>query len=179
VAENPGFISTPEIGQAQKDWLVKTLQAIQKGRQKGARKALIIAVHHPPITGSGGHASSVEMLTDIDDACNKGGIMPDAVLAAHAHNYQRFTRSVTFNAKKLQIPFIVCGSGGRGLTKIAKADGKTNGDHVFNKSLMDYGYLVISVTSKLLTIIFNQVDNTGNKKLFDKVTVDLTTNTVK
>lgn len=179
IAENPGFISTPEIGQKQKDWLVKTLASIQKERQNGNSKALIIAVHHPPVTGSGGHGSSVEMQADIDDACNNSNIMPDAVLAAHAHNYQRFTRFTTFKGKKLQIPFIVCGSGGRGITKVAKADGKKIGEYVFNASLMDYGYLLISCSQKSLIIQFNQVNNMGNKKNYDKITIDLKTNTVK
>ena len=179
VAENPGFISTTEIGQTQKDWLVKTLADIQKERQKGNNKALIIAVHHPPITGGVGHGSSTEMLADINDACNKSGIMPNAVLAAHAHNYQRFTRSVLFNGKKLQIPFVVCGSGGHGLTKVAAADKKKNGEYTFDKSLMAYGHLIISVTQKILTIQFNQVDSGGKKKFYDKVTVDLKNNTLK
>ena len=179
VAENPGYISTPDIGQAQKDWLVKTLAAIQKDRQNSSRKALIFAVHHPPFAGGGGHGSSTEMLADIDDACNKGGIMPDAVLAAHAHNYQRFTRLITFNKKKLQIPFIVCGSGGRGITTVVKADGKNKGDHIFNISLMAYGYLLITATPKVLTLEFYQVDSTGKKKIFDTVTVDLNANTIK
>lgn len=179
VAENPGFIATPEIGQVQKNWLIKTLTAIQADRQKGNRKALIIAVHHPPLAGSGGHSASTEMLADIDDACNRSGVMPDAVFAAHAHNYQRFTRTVSFKGKELQIPFIVCGSGGRGLTQVTKADGKKNGDHVFNKSLVDYGYLQVIVKPKTLIIQFNQVENTGKKKLFDMVTVDLKSGTAK
>ena len=151
VAENPGYISTPDIGHAQKDWLTSTLSVIKKEQQNGNKKALIFAVHHPPLAGTGGHSASTEMLADLDDSCNKSGVMPDAVLAAHAHNYQRFTRQITFNNKKLQIPFVVCGSGGRGLVTVTKADGKLNGDHIFNKSLMDYGYLLISVTAKLLT----------------------------
>jgi hypothetical protein len=179
VAENPGYISGPDIGSAQKDWLVTTLGSIQNSRKKGVSKALIIAVHHPPIAAAGGHSSSTEMLADIDDACNKAGIMPDAVLAAHAHNYQRFTRTVSFQTKKMQVPFIVCGSGGRGIVSVAKADGKPNGDHVYNKSLMDYGYLLITVTPKLLTIQFNQVDKNGGKKIFDTVTVDLNAHTAK
>jgi hypothetical protein len=36
------------------------------------------------------------MLADIGDACKKAGVEPDAVLAAHAHNYQRFTGKVSF-----------------------------------------------------------------------------------
>lgn len=179
VAENPGYISAPQIGTTQKDWLLRTLSLIQASRKNGPRKSLAIAVHHPPIAAAGGHSSSTEMLADIDDACNKAGIMPDVLLAAHAHNYQRFTRMVTFNKNKMQIPFIVCGSGGRGIVSVAKADGKLNGDHVFNKSLMDYGYLLITASPKELLIQFFQVDSAGKKKLFDKVTVDLQNSTAK
>ena len=32
------------------------------------------------------------MLGQIDKACNDAGVWPHAVLSAHAHNYQRFTR---------------------------------------------------------------------------------------
>lgn len=179
VAENPGYISTPEIGDSQKKWLVKTLTDINKNRQQGKSKALIIAVHHPPISGGGGHGSSTEMLGDIDDACNKAGVMPDAVLAAHAHNYQRFTRYVSFNGKNLEIPFVVCGAGGRGKTKVSKADKKKNGDHVFEKSMMTYGFLTVTASEKTLAITFNEVDDAGKKKVSDKVTVNLKTNTVK
>ena len=63
--------------------------------------------------------------------------MPDAAIPAHAHNYLRCTLLITFNKKKRPIPFIVCGAGGRGITTVAKADGKSNGDHVCNKPLMD------------------------------------------
>ena len=173
IAENPGYISGPTIGNKQKDWLVKTLTTIQGGRKNGNQKALLITVHHPPMSGAGGHGSSVEMLADIDDACNKAVIMPDAVLAAHAHNYQRFTRFMTFNGKPMEIPFVVCGTGGRGLSPVVNADGKKIGDRRFDKSLIDYGYLTLTVTVSLLTIQFNQVDPAGNKKLFDQVVVDL------
>jgi hypothetical protein len=179
MAENPGFISGAVPGQKQKNWLVKTLTAIQAERKKGNRKALVIAVHHPPISGGGGHASSTDMLNDIDDACNKSGIMPDAILAAHAHNLQRFTRFMNFGGKDIEIPFIIAGTVGRGLSGVPKATGARTGDHTFEKSLSDYGYLIVTVTEKLLTLQFNRVDNTGKKTVFDKVIVDLKTNKLK
>ena len=67
----------------------------------------------------------------------------------------------------------------RGITKVAKADGKKIGEYVFNASLMDYGYLLISCSQKSLIIQFNQVNNMGNKKNYDKITIDLKTNTIK
>jgi hypothetical protein len=52
------------------------------------------------------------MLADIDDACTKGGLMPDVFLAAHAHSYQRYTRRITFQGQAMEIPYLVVGTGG-------------------------------------------------------------------
>ena len=175
IGEGPGFISAQEIGHKQKDWLVKTLADVNKKRKQGARKALVIAVHHPPFS-FGGHSGSAEMLQDIDDACNKSGIMPDAVLAAHAHNYQRYTRFLSFQGRSLEIPFIIAGSGGRGLGPVPQADGHRTGDHTFERSLMGYGYLTVTATVQQLRIGFTHVDK-EKKAPFDKIiTVNLKTN---
>ena len=180
IAENPGYLQGNDIGDAQKKWLTKTLAAIKKKRDNGDNKALIIAVHHPPIS-KGNHSSSTEMLADIDDSCNKSGIMPDAVLAAHAHSYQRFTRFITFNGNKMEIPFIVAGSGGRGLSPhLTKATGAKEGDHTYDKSLKGFGYLTVNVTATTLKFDFFEVDkDTGKKKLFDKISVNLKTHKVQ
>ena len=79
--------------------------------------AVIIAVHHPPFTGGSVHGGSPRMLTDIDSACKKAGVWPHAVLSGHAHNYQRFTRTVN----NLQIPYVVAGCGGH--TPLSKMRG--------------------------------------------------------
>ena len=176
VAENPGFIQAPEIGQKQFDWLVKTLTALKKQRDAGVRKALFIAVHHPPFS-HGSHSSSTDMLADIDRACHTSGIMPDVVLAAHAHSYQRYTRTLTFGGKTLNIPFLVVGSGGRGLTQVMAATGQRIGDHSYDKSLFGFGYLTIAVTATQVTLSFFQVQN-EKKTLFDKITLDLKTHLI-
>jgi hypothetical protein len=169
IAEGPGYISGTKTGNVQKKWLDKTLKDLKKERDNGTKKALIIAVHHPPLS-RGGHAGSNDMLSDIDDSCAKAGIWPDAVLAAHAHNYQRFTR----NKNNRQVPFIVAGTGGRGITNISSANGATTGDHSYDVSLKDYGYLMVEVSEKTLLITFIRVDhNDGTKRPFDKVKLDL------
>src|SRR6516225_265644 len=81
-AENPGFLSGAIPGQAQMQWLVKTLKGLQQQRMQGTRKALIMATHHPPFT-AGGHSPSTEMLTEIDTACQQAKIMPDLFLSGH------------------------------------------------------------------------------------------------
>lgn len=177
MAENPGYISGKSIGTKQKDWLVSTLKKLKVGRTKGQSKALIIAVHHPPIS-HGGHGSSTDMLADIDDACHQAHIMPDMVLAAHAHNYQRFTRSVSFEGKEMQIPFVVAGTGGRGLSNVPKPDGVHTGDYTFDKSYLGYGYTLLSVSAQQLVLEFHTVDSSGTK-LLETVTVDLKTSQTK
>jgi 3',5'-cyclic AMP phosphodiesterase CpdA len=178
IGEGPGFISGTTIGQKQKNWLVQTLTAIRKLRDKGTRKALLIAVHHPPFS-NGGHSSSSVMLADIDDALKQAGIQPDGVLAGHSHNYQRFTRRVSFNNENWQIPYYVIGTGGRGVIPLETATGQVVGDHSYESSLMGYGYLTVTATLNNLQFAFTQVDNTGARMPFDKViTVDLITHKI-
>lgn len=179
IGEGPGFINVPTVGGLkQTDWLKKILTAIQKQRTGGQRKALLIAVHHPPFS-QGGHSGSSAMLQDIDKCCTQSGIMPDMVLAAHAHNYQRFTRYMNFGGKNMQIPFYVAGCGGRGLVAVSQATGKRQGDNSFDSSLMGYGYLTITASPKQLSALFTQVDAQGARSQFDKkIVVDLNTSQI-
>jgi len=178
VAENPGFLSAPSIGTKQTDWFGRTLSAIAAARQTGTRKALFFAVHHPPFS-DGSHTSSTDMLAEIDRICQASGIMPDVVLAAHSHDYQAYTRYVTFRSREIQIPFLVAGGGGRGLSPhVARATGARTGDHSLDKSLRGYGYLKVKVTSSTVTLTFNQVASGGKVAQFDQVNLDLATNKV-
>lgn len=178
VAEGPGYIASPLIGDKQKTWLRQSLTRIKAARTATSRKALILAVHHPPLS-NGSHSSSTDMLADIDDACNQSGIMPDVVLAAHSHDYQAYTRYVTLGGKKMEIPFIVAGGGGRGLSPhVAKATGKKVGDRSYDKSLRGYGYLKIAVTNAQVSIDFFEVLSGGSAKLYDSLRVVLATNKV-
>lgn len=177
MAENPGFLSAPKIGTKQTDWLSKTLTQIATARKKGTQKALFLAVHHPPFSG-GTHSSSTEMLAQIDEICLKSGIMPDVVLAAHAHDYQAYTRFVTFHSKQMEIPFLVVGSGGRGLgTSVPKPFPRT-GDHSLDKSLKGYGYLKVKVDSASVVLTFYQVAQGGKVSQFDQIKLDLATSKV-
>lgn len=154
-AENPGFISGPAIGTKQKEWLVSTLQQLKASRNKGTRKALLFATHHPPYS-SGGHSGSSEMLKDIDDACAKAGIMPDAFFSGHAHSIQHYTRFA--KGKALEIPFIISGCGGHGDQKVGPATGPTNGDHSYDFGYQGWGYTKVEVTPVSMTITSYGVD---------------------
>jgi len=183
MAESPGYIVGPNNDQTQKTWLQKTLAKIASGRS-ATRKALLIVVHHPPFSTSG-HNSSPGMLQDIDDCCAANHIMPDAVLSAHAHNYQRYTRYITFEGKPMQIPFPVVGTGGRAVQKVLPATGAKTQDtylnsyHTYDKAVSDYGYMTVTVTPTQLKLVFTTVENkTQVKKVFDTMVVNLATNKV-
>lgn len=179
VADGPGFISdNKKIGTTQKTWFTETLTAIAAQRKRGTRKALIVVVHHPPFSG-GGHAPSVDMLADIDDSCKTAGIMPDAVLSGHSHNYQRFTRHYPFKGVKMQIPYYVVGCSGHGIQRVGHADGTLNGDHTFDSSLQGYGYLTVTVDKSKITLKFVEVLKDGTKQPYDKtIVVDLGTSQI-
>lgn len=73
-----------------------------------ADRALLVTMHHPIYSGDDHHSGSAYMGTVLDEAIHRAGRVPDAVLAGHVHNYQRFTR--TLNNR--QVPYIVAGAGG-------------------------------------------------------------------
>jgi hypothetical protein len=170
-AENPGFISGTKPGQKQKQWLVKTLKALKVTRDKGTRKALLFATHHPPYS-SGGHSGSTVMLADIDDACKQAGIWPDAFFSGHAHSIQRYTRSVQVGAKTLKIPYIVSGCGGHGGQQVPKAGSAPGSNPSFDFSYKGWGYTKANVTEKNLTITSYGVDSDSIKQV-DNVTINL------
>lgn len=162
-AENPGFISGDKPGPHQKEWLVTTLKSIKAARDKGARKALFFATHHPPYS-SGGHSGSTQMLADIDDACKQAGIMPDAFFSGHAHSIQRYTRSTQLNGKKLTIPYIVTGCAGHGGQKITIPKTAAVGDSKYEFGYEGWGYTIAQVTAKTVTITSYGVDPKGKGK---------------
>lgn len=174
IAEGQGFIADKSIGQSQKQWLVKALASVKKDRDSGKGKALIIAVHHPPFS-NGGHEPSTAMLNDIDDACTKANIYPDALMAAHAHSYQAYTRFIN----GMEIPFTVNGCGGRGLQPPKPADGTQIGEVRYDKSYNGYGFQTITATKNELTLEFYSVDETSNRQLLHKIVVDLKTHKLK
>jgi hypothetical protein len=123
------------------------------------------------------------MQSQIDAVCDAVGVRPHAHLAAHAHNYQRFTRT---RADGTQTPFVVCGNIGHGLQKlgatlrapqIVQAKGP-NADQIVleNYDDLDFGYLRIVVTASQLRIEYHPASDGAQAKTPDDfVTVDLAT----
>ena len=205
--EDPGVISNedgkwPVVKNDQLDFLSAQLKRIKKENYKGA---VLLAVHHPPYTympppkkGAGGnHSPSVVMLSQIDEVCLKEGIYPHAVLSAHAHNYQRFSRTMQFAGREIDVPFIVCGDGGHNVNPLVRAKKGEPAQEPHPGSRVDYmewkkaaitakelwlekyndtnyGYLRIHVDEKELAIGFHQVGaSTLAQSRYDMVTLNL------
>jgi hypothetical protein len=194
--EDPGVISDqdgtyPSLTGDQLSYLKAALQRIKKEKFAGA---VLIAVHHPPyvaITRSpkintGRHGGSPLMLKDIDTACENTGVWPHAVLSGHAHNYQRFTRTLDGR----ETPFVVAGNGGHAIQRLTSRGMSTlrtpavqaplsNGDDqvVFeNYDDSDYGYLRLIANQEQLRIEYHpESDGDAAKTPDDSVTVDLAT----
>ena len=155
----------------QKDFLKEKLVAIAAERAAGQRRGLLLAVHHPAYSG-GGHVGSRDMQDDIDAACVEARVMPDLVLSAHSHNYQRFTRRIQFAGEDWRIPYIVAGGGGRGITQVAAPTGTTVGDVRFEQKDNGFGYVIVRAKAATLGLEYFSVDR-QTVAARDSVTVDL------
>jgi hypothetical protein len=142
------------------------------------------------------------MLQQIDTICKAQGVYPHAVLSGHAHNYQRFTRTMRFGSKEIDVPFIICGDGGHNVNKLVQGKGGQAAQEpqfgvevdymeppqpaVQAKSLVlnhyddtNYGYLRITVDKTRLQIGFHQVGKASiSQSRVDMVSVDLASGTV-
>ncbi|HZZ38288.1 MAG TPA: metallophosphoesterase [Acidobacteriaceae bacterium] len=182
VLEDPGVISDQNgtystLDQRQIAFLTAALKRVQSEKFTGA---VLIAVHHPPFTGGTVHGGSPQMLADIDSACQAAGLWPHAVLAGHAHNYQRYTRTIN----GLSIPFLVAGCGGH--SPLSPMRGTYRTPYKIDDTLTlesydgtDYGYLRITVNATTLIIEFHPEHDGGTTKTPDDVvTVTLATHTI-
>jgi hypothetical protein len=177
--DTQGVISGKVVGNAQLTFLQQQLQAAAQQRKSGNQFALIVAVHHPPFTGSTNHTPSSNVLSDLDSVCKTANIQPDIVLSGHAHLYERFTRYLG----STQIPFIVAGMGGYFNLSKTKAPAKLpviTKDAKGNKLTLDatnnedFGFLRLSVSATTLKCAFVTVDvSSGATAVGDSFTLDL------
>lgn len=137
------------------------------------QRAVILALHHPPLSADAKHGGSSGIIKDLDTCCKAANLWPDMVLSGHAHLYQRFTRVVN-NGQ--QTPYIVSGSGGYAATKpktVPKSVPITSGDHTLEiVPIVDFGYLTIQTDGKTITATFKTSDSTGVHTR-DSVTIDI------
>lgn len=167
--ESVGVLGNAQIGEDQVTFLTAQLKAALAARQADPQnknpQALIIAVHHPPFTGSSQHFPSASMLAQIDTCCQQAGIWPDMVISGHAHLYERYTRTMKSDGR--QIPYVVAGNGGYyNLSKIkltaggakpvagqhTEPDGQGNTITLDQYNETDWGFLRISVSATTILV---------------------------
>ncbi len=186
VLEDPGVISTeggarPALNDSQITFLEA---AFTRCRTEKFAGAVIVAVHHPPYTGGSTHGGSPRMLQDLDTASKNAGFWPHAVFSGHAHNYQRFTRTLNPGTSgATNIAYIVAGNGGHGLNRMRPMPGgPIRVPMVIDPTLTfenyddtHYGFLRLTADPLTLRIEYHQAG--GMATPFDVVQVDLQTRT--
>lgn len=178
VLEGPGVLSSQgahfPLVDDQVQFLTSELTRLKPDRKAG-RRAVVLALHHPPLSADARHGGSTGAQADIDKACQTAGLWPDLVLSGHAHLYQRFTRVL---ASGQETPYIVSGSGGFAATTPRQqlpAVCQMVGDHRLELDpIIDFGYLTVTTDAKTLTVVFKTSDNTGVHQR-DSVSLDLGT----
>ena len=182
--EDPGVIADNNIGSSQINFLRAALQRVKAEKYAGA---LLFAHHHPPYAIGGQHSSSTQMRQQMDAVCAEVGVWPHAILAGHAHSYQRFTR---LRADGTEIPYMTSGNGGHNVQKLQTVNGvalrtpqvfltKTSTDDAVtfeNYDDVNYGYLRLIVDPQQLRIEYHPASDTAQAKTpDDSVTIDLAT----
>jgi Calcineurin-like phosphoesterase len=207
--EDPGLISSESgkwkaVPDVQLAFLTAQLRRIKSDNFQGA---VLLATHHPAFTyappqggkgGGGTHSSSNPMLREIDTICKAQGVYPHAFLSGHAHNYQHYTRSVNFNGKKFDVPFIICGDSGHNVDTLVQAKKgqpaqepaqganvtyldanpvvQATGLKLEKYDDKNYGYLRITVNAQQLRIDFHPAVPGGGAAT-DTTIIDLSTHT--
>jgi Calcineurin-like phosphoesterase len=155
----------------QLDFLKSELARLKPERNANKR-AIIIAVHHPPLSADAKHGGSLGIIKDIDACCKAADLYPDVVLSGHAHLYQRFTR-VMKGGK--EVPYVVAGSGGFAATapkQLPTLPIKV-GDHTLVIApIVDFGYLTLETDARTISVVFKTADGRG-VAMRDSVVVDL------
>ena len=139
------YANVPEHGSidsVQQQWLTHEFDTAPED------KALILALHHPVYSFDDHHSGSPRMADAVQHAINESRRVPNLVLTAHVHNYQRIERAIS---KKTKIPFLVVGHGGyyhlHGLNTEPGDDAvdPETGAHLVSANDKQHGYVTVVV----------------------------------
>jgi hypothetical protein len=143
--------------------------------QAAGKRAILVAVHHPPLSCDAKTGGSAGLMQDIDSCCKAAGVWPDMLLNGHSHLYQRFTRTVNGRS----VPYICSGSGGYAATPPLGGTppaGTVVGDHKLEVApIAEFGYLTLQCNGKTLSATFKMAPRGKPTLVRDTVTVNLKT----
>jgi hypothetical protein len=139
------YTNVPEggsIDSVQQQWLTNEFATADMG------KALIVALHHPIYSFDDHHSGSARMADAVQHAINDSRRVPNMVLTAHVHNYQRIEKSLV---KGAHTPFMVIGHGGyyhRHNLNAAPGDTDPNTNaKLIAAEDKNHGYVTLTVTA--------------------------------
>ncbi len=154
------YTNVPEggsIDSAQQQWLTNEFATAPTD------KALILALHHPIFSFDNYHSGSARMADAVQQAINDSRRVPNMVLAAHVHNYQRIECPVPGGPAT---PFMVAGLGGYyNLHKLNSAPGTT--DPNTNATLISaddqhWGYVTLTVDAQTISGKVTLIENAND-----------------
>ena len=156
------YTNVPEggsIDSVQQQWLTNEFATAPED------KALILALHHPVYSFDDHHSGSPAMADAVQHAINDSRRVPNMVLTAHVHNYQRIERQL---AGKSATPFLVAGAGGyyhlHGMTADTGHVDHDLGAKLVAHDQYHHSYVTLSVNAKTITGTMTPLAETGSAK---------------
>jgi acid phosphatase type 7 len=153
------YTNVPEggsIDSVQQQWLTNEFASAP------ADKALIVALHHPIYSFDNFHSGSARMADAVQQAINDSRRVPNIVLTAHVHNYQRVERPVISGSVT---PFFVVGLGGYyNLHKLNSAPGTTDSTTEAKLIAADdkhWGYMTLTIDARNISGTVTLAPNAG------------------
>jgi hypothetical protein len=142
------YTNVPEGGSVdsiQQQWLTNELATAPTD------KALIVALHHPIYSFDNHHSGSARMADVVQHAINDSRRVPNMVLTAHVHNYQRFEQQVG----DVTVPFLVIGNGGYyNLHSMTGSEGDQDSDtgaRLIKENHKKHGYATLTVSEETIS----------------------------
>ena len=143
------YTNVPEGGSVdsiQQQWLTNELATATRD------KALILALHHPIYSFDDHHSGSARMADVVQHAINDSRRLPNLVLTAHVHNYQRIERQLVEEAPT---PFLVAGNGGyyhlHGMNAVAGDVCPETGAALVFEDHKRHGYVTLTISEKRIS----------------------------
>jgi acid phosphatase type 7 len=156
------YTNVPEggsIDSVQQQWLTNEFFSAPED------KALILALHHPIYSFDDHHSGSPAMADAVQHAINDSRRVPNLVLTAHVHNYQRIERKILDN---VPTPFLVAGAGGYYHLHGMTAD-TGHVDHDLGATLKahdqyHHSYVTLTVDADKISGVMTPIAETGSTK---------------
>lgn len=156
------YTNVPEggsIDSVQQQWLTNEFATAAED------KALILALHHPVYSFDDHHSGSAAMADAVQHAINDSRRVPNMVLTAHVHNYQRIEKNI---AGTQPTPFLVAGAGGyyhlHGMTAdVGHVDTEVGAKLMFHDQY-HHSYVTLTVDDENISGVMTPIAETGGAK---------------